>query len=64
MEVLAGKIWADNDKRAKGRQLRVLSVGCEFAERIVIRDRDTPTVLRGRYNVRRPDDWSAVGFIT
>jgi hypothetical protein len=36
-EVKPGQIWADNDKRSKGRRIRVLEVGQYHA---IVRDAD------------------------
>lgn len=64
MTVQPGQIWADNDKRAAGRQIRVDGVAGRYALCAVVRDRDNPQPLIGRYNVRRPEGWTAVGHTT
>lgn len=64
MGVRAGQVWADNDRRSKGRLLRVLSVSDGTAACQVIRDRDNPAVLRGRYNAPRPAGWTPIGYVT
>ncbi|MEJ0017482.1 MAG: hypothetical protein WDN25_13145 [Acetobacteraceae bacterium] len=63
-EVLPGQIWADNDKRAAGRRVQVLSVEGDYANCVVVADRDDPVRLSGRYNCPRPPDWTPVGHNT
>lgn len=63
MTVQVGQIWADNDKRAGGRQIRVDRIDGDYATCTVVADRAEPEQrYHGRDNVARPPGWTAVGF--
>lgn len=59
--VKIGQIWADNDKRAKGRHVRVDRIEGDYAFCTIVIDRADTEPDGGRYRERRPHDWIAIG---
>lgn len=53
-EVKVGQVWADNDKRAEGRKVRVVAVDTTHATVELID-------LRGRAALRKPDERAEPG---
>ncbi len=63
-DVRPGQTWADNDKRAAGRKVRVDKIDGLYAICTIVADRADPAPHRGRYNTPRPPGWSPVGLVT
>lgn len=59
-----GQIWADNDKRAIGRKIRIDKIEGGTAHCTVVSDRDIPEAERERYRHDRPEGWTSVGRST
>jgi len=59
----AGQVWADNDRRAAGREIQIVSINGDYARCVVIAESPAENAHR-RYVAPRPVGWSAVGHRT
>ncbi len=62
--VSIGQAWLDNDTRAQGRKIRVLSISDGYATCEIIADRAEPVPVRGKWNYTRPAGFTPVGRTT